>query len=82
MLALQNCPAELEELPTLGRDAVQLPKTDINDILLSQPGITVNPDALVGINIIFSTLDPQFSRNSGGDPQPGRATQLAGEFYF
>lgn len=87
---------ELEELPTLGRDAVQLQKTapgvvesndregtfstngsqtqenaylldgtDINDILLNQPGITVNPDALAEINIIASTLDPQFSRNSG-----------------
>ena len=88
--------AELEELPTLGRDAVQLQKiapgvveandreatfssngsqtqensylldgTDINDILLNQPGIIVNPDALAEINIISSTLDPQFSRNSG-----------------
>lgn len=87
---------ELEELPTLGRDAVRLQKTapgvvesndregtfstngsqtqensylldgtDINDILLNQPGITVNPDALAEVNIISSTLDPQFSRNSG-----------------
>jgi hypothetical protein len=39
--------------------------TDINDILLNQPGITVNPDALAEVNIISSTLDPQFSRNSG-----------------
>lgn len=88
--------SELEELPTLGRDAVQLQKTapgvveasdreatfstngsqtqensylldgtDINDILLNQPGIIVNPDALAEINIISSTLDPEFSRNSG-----------------
>ncbi|MGA2807015.1 MAG: carboxypeptidase-like regulatory domain-containing protein [Terracidiphilus sp.] len=88
--------AELEELPTLGRDAVQLQKTapgvvesndregtfstngsqtqensflldgtDINDILLNQPGIIVNPDALAEVNIISSTLDPEFSRNSG-----------------
>jgi hypothetical protein len=87
---------ELEELPTLGRDAVQLQKTapgvveasdreatfstngsqtqensylvdgtDINDFLLNQPGIVVNPDALAEINIISSTIDPQFSRNSG-----------------
>jgi hypothetical protein len=87
---------ELEELPTLGRDAVQLQKTapgvvesndregtfstngsqtqensflldgtDINDILLNQPGIVVNPDALAEVNIISSTLDPEFSRNSG-----------------
>jgi hypothetical protein len=88
--------AEIEDLPTLGRDAVQLQKTapgvmeasdreatfstngsqtqensylidgtDINDILLNQPGITVNPDALAEVNVISSTLDPQFSRNSG-----------------
>jgi hypothetical protein len=87
---------ELEELPTLGRDAVQLQKTapgvveasdreatfstngsqtqensylldgtDINDFLLNQPGIVVNPDALAEINIISSTIDPEFSRNSG-----------------
>jgi hypothetical protein len=87
---------ELEELPTLGRDAVQLQKTapgvveandregtfstngsqtqensylldgtDINDVPLNQPGITINPDALAEVNIISSTLDPQFSRNSG-----------------
>ena len=31
--------------------------TDINDILLNQPGITVNPDALAEVNIISSTLD-------------------------
>jgi hypothetical protein len=88
--------AELEELPTLGRDAVQLQKTapgvvesqdrngtfstngsqtgensylldgtDINDIFLNQPGITVNPDALAEVNFISSTLDPEFNRNSG-----------------
>ena len=87
---------ELEDLPTLGRDAVQLQKTapgtveasdreatfstngsqtqensylldgtDINDFLLNQPGITVNPDALAEINVISSTIDPEFSRNSG-----------------
>ena len=88
--------AEIEELPLLGRDAVELQKTapgvveaddregtfstngsqtqensylldgtDINDILLNTPGITVNPDALAEINIISSTLAPEFSRNSG-----------------
>lgn len=88
--------AEIEDLPTLGRDAVQLQKTapgvvessdrmgtfstngsqtqensylvdgtDINDILLNQPGITPNPDALAEVNIISSTLNPEFSRNSG-----------------
>ncbi|MGB6728449.1 MAG: carboxypeptidase-like regulatory domain-containing protein, partial [Terracidiphilus sp.] len=87
---------EIEELPTLGRDAVQLQKTapgtveasdreatfstngsqtqensylldgtDINDFLLNQPGIVVNPDALAEVNVITSTIDPEFSRNSG-----------------
>lgn len=87
---------EIEDLPTLGRDAIQLQKTapgtveasdreatfstngsqtqensylldgtDINDILLNQPGIVVNPDALAEINVISSTIDPEFSRNSG-----------------
>ena len=87
---------ELEELPILGRDAVQFQKTapgvvesqdrngtfstngrqtgensylldgtDINDIFLNQPGVTVNPDALAEVNFISSTLDPEFSRNSG-----------------
>ncbi len=87
---------EIEDLPTLGRDAVQLQKTapgtveasdreatfstngsqtqensylldgtDINDFLLNQPGIVVNPDALAEVNVISSTIDPEFSRNSG-----------------
>ena len=89
--------SELEELPTLGRDAVQLQKTapgvveandregtfstngsqtqensylldgtDINDILLNQPGITVNPDALAEVNIISSTL----IHSSAATPEP------------
>lgn len=88
--------AQLQELPTLGRDVVQLQKTapgvvessdregtfstngsqtqensylvdgaDVNDTLLNQPGIAINPDALAEVNIISSTLDPEFSRNSG-----------------
>jgi hypothetical protein len=88
--------AEIVDLPTLGRDAVQLQKTapgvvessdrmgtfstngsqtqensylldgaDINDILLNQPGVTPNPDALAEVNIISSTINPEFSRNSG-----------------
>jgi hypothetical protein len=87
---------EIEELPTLGRDVIQLQKTapgiveasdreatfstngsqtqensylldgtDINDFLLNQPGIVVNPDALAEVNVITSTIDPEFSRNSG-----------------
>jgi|HubBroStandDraft_5_1064220.scaffolds.fasta_scaffold09732_1 hypothetical protein len=39
--------------------------TDINDGPLQDEGIQVNPDALQEENIISSTLNPEFSRNSG-----------------
>jgi hypothetical protein len=39
--------------------------TDINDAPLQTQGITVNPDAISELNIIVSTLNPEFSRNSG-----------------
>lgn len=39
--------------------------TDINDGPLQSAGITPNPDALAEINIVTSTLNPEFSRNSG-----------------
>jgi hypothetical protein len=38
---------------------------DINDGPLQDEGIQVNPDALQEENIIVSTLNPEFSRNSG-----------------
>lgn len=39
--------------------------TDINDPTLQNEGIQVNPDALSEENIVTSTLNPEFSRNSG-----------------
>src|SRR5277367_2260639 len=39
--------------------------TDINDAPLQTQGIQVNPDAISELNIIVSTLNPEFSRNSG-----------------
>jgi hypothetical protein len=39
--------------------------TDINDAPLQTQGINVNPDAISELNIITSTLNPEFSRNSG-----------------
>jgi Carboxypeptidase regulatory-like domain len=39
--------------------------TDINDGPLQNEGISVNPDALQEENIISSTLNPEFARNSG-----------------
>ena len=39
--------------------------TDINDGPLQQEGIEVNPDALEEENIVTSTMNPEFSRNSG-----------------
>lgn len=38
---------------------------DINDGPLQDEGIAVNPDALAEMNIVTSTLNPEFSRNSG-----------------
>ena len=38
---------------------------DINDAPLQSPGVTPNPDALGEFQITTSTIDPQYSRNSG-----------------
>lgn len=39
--------------------------TDINDGPLQNEGLTINPDALSEENIVTSTLNPEFARNSG-----------------
>ena len=87
---------QIEDLPLLGRDVVNLQKTtpgvvessdrfgtfstngtqtagnsylldgaDINDAPLQQPGITPNPDALGEFQVTTSTINPEYSRNSG-----------------
>ncbi len=38
---------------------------DITDVSLQDEGISVNPDALAEENIVTSTLNPEFARNSG-----------------
>lgn len=38
---------------------------DVNDGPLQSPGVTPNPDAIGELNIITSTLNPEYSRNSG-----------------
>jgi hypothetical protein len=38
---------------------------DIGDIALNDEAISINPDALQEENIVSSTLNPQFARNSG-----------------
>lgn len=38
---------------------------DINDAPLQNQGVTPNPDALAEFNVVASTLNPEFSRNSG-----------------
>jgi hypothetical protein len=38
---------------------------DINDPALQSEGIQVNPDALAEENIVTSTMNPEFARNSG-----------------
>lgn len=39
--------------------------TDINDAPLQTAGVVPNPDALAEFNVVTSTLNPEFSRNSG-----------------
>jgi hypothetical protein len=38
---------------------------DINDAPLQSEGLAINPDALSEVEIVSSTLSPQYSRNSG-----------------
>ncbi len=38
---------------------------DINDSALQDEGFVINPDALQEVNIVESTMNPEFSRNSG-----------------
>lgn len=40
--------------------------TDTNDIALNTPGILPSPDALQEFNLISSTINPEYGRNSGG----------------
>jgi hypothetical protein len=40
--------------------------TDSNDIALNTPGLLPSPDALQEFNLISSTINPEYSRNSGG----------------
>jgi Carboxypeptidase regulatory-like domain len=47
------------------QNAYQVNGIDINDYALQDEAISVNPDALQEENIIASTLNPEFSRNSG-----------------
>jgi hypothetical protein len=55
--------------PTDGNQSSQnsylLNGVDINDGPLQDEGIQVNPDALQEENVIVSTLNPEFARNSG-----------------
>ena len=47
------------------QNSYQVNGIDINDYALQDEAISVNPDALQEENIIASTLNPEFSRNSG-----------------
>lgn len=46
-------------------NAFLLDGADINDAPLQGPGITPNPDALSEFQVVVSTLNPEYSRNSG-----------------
>ena len=47
------------------QNSYQVNGIDINDFALQDEAISVNPDALQEENIIASTLNPEFPRNSG-----------------
>ncbi len=47
------------------QNAYVLNGTDITDVALQQEGLQINPDALHEENIITSTMNPEFARNSG-----------------
>jgi len=59
----------LGSFPTDGNQSSQnsylLDGVDINDGPIQNEGIQVNPDALQQENVIVSTLNPEFARNSG-----------------
>jgi len=40
--------------------------TDSNDIALNTPGLIPSPDAIAEFNLISSTINPEYGRNSGG----------------
>src|SRR5262249_60308798 len=40
--------------------------TDSNDIALNTPGFIPSPDAIQEFNLISSTINPEYGRNSGG----------------
>jgi hypothetical protein len=40
--------------------------TDTNDIALNTPGLLPSPDAIQEFNLITSTINPEYGRNSGG----------------
>jgi hypothetical protein len=46
-------------------NAFLLDGADINDAPLQSPGIVPNPDAISEFQVVVSTLNPQYSRNSG-----------------
>jgi len=47
------------------QNSYMLNGVDINDPALQSEGIQVNPDALAEENIVTSTMNPEFARNSG-----------------
>jgi len=48
-----------------GANSYKLEGIDINDFALEDEGFEINPDALAEINVVSSTINPEFARNSG-----------------
>ncbi len=48
-----------------GADSYRLEGIDINDFALQDEGFSINPDAIQEFNVVTSTINPEFARNSG-----------------
>ncbi len=48
-----------------GANSYRLEGIDINDFPLQDEGFEINPDALQEFNVVTSTINPEFARNSG-----------------
>jgi Carboxypeptidase regulatory-like domain len=69
-----------------GNNSFLLDGADFNDGPLQDQGVTVNPDALAEIDIVTSTLNPEFARNAGAvvneTLKSGSNALHGGAFYY
>ena len=69
-----------------GNNSFLLDGADFNDGPLQDQGVTINPDALAEIDIVTSTLNPEFARNAGAvvneTLKSGSNALHGGAFYY